>query len=351
MVRNAIARLMGRKQPEDRRTYTDNVLFNELRMARTPSADALVTACSNAARIAALTMTRGRVELDGMLSDYWRGVVTDDWIFQAAYDALMYGDAVYRIDADSPTAGMLDRAGTFEVRGKRRPYRYQIEVSHPDGQDTHKVSESEVLHLRLGAEKMTPWRGRSVFHDVLLRRIDKGLLAGARFPTVRAISYPRSTGGGIDVLTPDAAQSKDDGEFSQLSRDGLLTMHDSSTPRGDATPIKSADFQFSPDPQAVELRRDLIGECFAAVGYPPALLAGETPGQTARQEYTRWVVGVLQPVADILAGQIAAGLEVTCTWDMDPARIPLPLDQSTVVKNLAAAGVEHAEALRIAGLS
>lgn len=352
MVKNAIARLMGRKQPEDRRTYTDNILFNDLRMARTPSNEALVTACSNAARITALTLARGQVTLDGMLSDYWRTVVTDDWIFQAAYDALMYGDAVYKIDADSPTGGMLDRAGTFEVRGKRRPYRYQIDVSHPDGQDTHHVSESEVLHLRLGADKMTPWRGRSVFHDVMLRCIDKGLIAGARFPTVRAISYPRTAGMGINDTTEKGQDAFDDQSFALLSRDGLLTLMDSSTPRGDASPLKSADFQFRPDPQAVELRKELIQECFAAVGYPPAMMSAEAPGQSVRQEYTRWLVGVLQPMADILAGQIAASLEVSCRWDMTPARIPLVTDQAVAFKNLIGEhGLDAQDALRITGLS
>ena len=102
----------------------------------------------------------------------------------------------------------------------------------------------------------------------------------------------------------------------------------------------------------MELRRDLIREYLAAVGYPPALLSGETPGQTVRQEFTRWIVGVLQPMADIPAGQIGVALEVTCTWDMTQARIPLVTDQAVAFKNLTGEhGLDAQEALRIAGLS
>ena len=350
-LRTAFARLTGRKV-EDRAggNYTDQVMYNQYALARGNDADALVTACSNAACITALTMARGQVALGGLLSDYWQGVVTDDWIFQAAYDALMYGDAVYRIDADSPTGGLLDRASTFEVRGKRRPYRYQLEVSHPDGQDTHKVSETEVLHLRLGADRMKPWRGRTVFHDVLLRCIDKGLVDLAKLPSQRIVNYPRNRGFGIDDMSENGRDYTDDAWHSFLSRAGLINLVDNSGPRGTPMEIPSKDLSFRPDQQAVELRRDLIKECFAAVGYPPAMLSGETPGQTVRQEYTRWVVGVLQPVVDIMAGQIAAGLEVSCRWDMTPARIPLLTDQSVVVKNLTGGGVDQADALRIAGL-
>ena len=351
MVRDAIARLMGRKAEDRAYNYTTDILVNELRQARSATTEALVTACSNAARLTALTMARGQVSLDGMLADYWRGEITKDWIFQAAYDVLMHGDSVYKIDADSPTGGMLDRAGTFEVRGKRRPYRYQLDVSHPDGQDTHRVSETEALHLRLGADKSRPWRGRSVFADVLLRSIEKGLVDLARLPTQRVVNYPRNRGHGIDAVDEGGAKMIDDAWNSKLSRAGLVNLVDNSGPRGTPQAVPHVDLKFTSDPAAVELRRDLVVECFAAVGYPPALLSGETPGQTVRQEFTRWVVGVLQPMADIMAGQIADALEVDCSWSMDPARIPLALDQSTVVKNLKAAGVPVDRAVEIAGLS
>lgn len=330
--------------------YTDRVLVQEYDRARTGNDAALVTACSNAARTAALTMARGSLELDGMLADYWRGALTPDWIFQAAFDALMYGDAVYQLDASSMAAGQLARSGSFEVHGKGRPYRYRLEILHPDGQDTRRVMESEVLHLRIGADKSRPWRGRSVFTDVLLRLIERGLIDEAKLPTQRAVNYPRSRGEGIEDQDRGGQISTDDYWRDRLNRSGLLNLFDQSTHRGTAQPLQHVDLAFSPDAQAVELRRDLVMECFAAVGYPPALLSKETPGQTVRQEFTRWIVGTLQPMVEILAAQIGAALEVSCSWNMDAARIPLPLDQSTVYKNLTGGGVDSAEALRLSGL-
>ena len=349
-LRSALASLIGVEDRADG-DYTDRILIQEHGRALRGSDADLVTACTNAARITALTMARGSLELDGPLADYWRPALTRDWIYQAAYDALMYGDAVYLVDAADMAAGMLDRSGSFEVHGKRRPYRYRLEVMHPDGQETRAVSEAEVLHLRIGAEKGTPWRGRSVFADVLLRCIEKGLIDGARFPVQRVVNYPRSQGASVmDVGSEGARKMADDAWHSKLSRSGLLNLVDNSTHRGTAEAIKTADMAFRPDPGAVELRRDLVMDCYAAVGYPPALLKGDTPGQTVRQEFTRWIVGALQPVADILAGHIAAALEVSVTWNMDPARIPLPLDQSTVFRNLAREGVDMEKALEIAGL-
>ena len=348
-LRDTLARLIGR---EDRSVgnYTDQVLYEQYTHARGRNTDAMMTACQNATRITALTMTRGRLELNGTMASYWRDVLTDDFIFQSVYDVLMNGDSVHRIDADDVAAGMLDRASSFEVRGKRRGrYRYQLEIPHPDGQDTRNVSQDDVLHLRLGADRATPWRGRSVFADLLLRAIEKGLVDAARLPVQRIVNYPRSMGAGIDTQGTSGQIAQDDQWSTLLSRSGLMNLTDNTDRRGTPMEIPHVDLQFMPGAQAVELRRDLIRECFQAVGFPVSMLSPEAPGQTVRQEHTRWCVGILQPIADVLAGQLAAALEVEVQWDMKAARIPLVTDQAVAFKNLTSGNMDPDEAKQLVG--
>ena len=349
-LRDTVARLIGIEDRAQARGYTDQSLINQYRLA-VGKIDALQTACENAARITALTMTRGDIELNGPLADYWRSALTDDLLFQAVYDATLTGNAAHYLDTADTARGYLQRVGSFEVRGERRPYRYQIEIPHPDGFDERSVQESDIMHLRIGADHSRPWLGRSMFADVLLRHIDRGLIDLARLPTQRIVNYPRSSGYGIDEVAISEADRQHNVWGENLSKPGLLNMVDNSTNRGNAQSIPYADLNFKPDQYAVELRRDLRKECYEAVGYPPVLLSMDAPGQTVRQEFTRWIVGTLQPMAGILAGHIGAALSCACKWNMDPARIPLPLDQSTVFRNLARSGVDKDEALKIAGLS
>ena len=347
-LRNTLARMMG---VEDRRAgnYTDQTIFNQYSLVA-GKIDAIQTACSNAARITALTMTRGNIELSGALAEYWQPAIANDLIYQVVYDTIIDGYSVSVLDTKETARGYVQRVGSFEVRGKRKPYRYRVDIEHPDGSASRTVSESEILHLRIGSDSARPWLGRSMFADVLLKYIDKGLIDLARLPSQRIVNYPRSTGTGIDDRAATEADRQADAWGGNLRKSGLLNLVDNSTSRGQAQSIPHVDLTFSPDPQAVELRRDLIKECFQAVGYPPVLLSMDSPGQTVRQEYTRWIVGTLQPIADILSGHIAEALAVNVSWKLDAARIPLPLDQATVFRNLAREGIETERALRIAGL-
>ena len=348
-VVDALRRLT--RKTEDRRDYTDQILIQEYGRALRGSDADLLTACTNAARVTAWTLARGRLELDGPMAEYWRGVITTAWLFEACFDVLMYGDAVYALDTADTDAGMLDRVGAFTVHGKRRPYRYRVEVMHPDAQNARTLRESEILHLMHRSDRSTPWRGVSVFQDVLLKCIESGLLSEAKLPVQRAVNYPRNAGAGMDTMTDKARQQMDDQFYAMLSRPGLLHTTDNSTHRGTAQTVQHTDLAFSPDAQAVELRKDLVRECYQAVAFPAAMMDTDAPGQTVRQEHARWVLGSLQPLADVLADKIGQALEVRAIWDMAPARIPLALDQSAVFADLTGGGIPKDQALRIAGLT
>lgn len=327
------------------RSYTDQVTDFQYRTVTTGRE--IASAIMSATNLASLTMSRGAVKLEGTLSDYWQPALTRDFLATAIRDVLMTGNAVYGIE-QGEGAGILERASSFEVRGKKRPYKYRVEINHPDGTRGKTLPDDGVLHLMTGQTQDKPWTGQSPFdHLLILPNVEKGLLEYSRFPYVRML--PFQSGSNSEQSAQDVDRMSAGYQTTFHSKSGVYGLQNQG-PRGRAEPLPHTDYIFAPDQNAVTLRKNLVDEAFEAIGVPVLLRSEQAPGQSVRQEHGRWVDSYLQPLADIFADQLSVALESKVTWDLSPARVPLATDQSVTVKNLVESGVAVDKALEIAGL-
>ena len=323
-------------------TYTERGIEWHYRQATVErqTANAIYTA----SRFAAAAMTRGEIRLEGPHKDYWKAALSNTFLFDACRDVFITGNAVYSIGDKR-----LERASCYEIRGKRRPYRYELEFTYPDATITRKVREDAVLHLMLDPSLERPWEGRSpfIFND-LLANTDKGLLEYSRFPHIRMTPFENLANS--DDTSPNDQRRVAEGYRETIhSKAGVYSLP-TRGPRDAPKALDHSDYKFMPDEEAVELRKDLVNEAFECLGVPAALRDGTAPGQSVRQEYSRWIQGYLQPICDVLAEQISAALETDVKWDMKPARLPLISDQSSSVANLVKAGIEVDRAMKIVGM-
>ena len=339
--------LAGFVETEDR-AYSDEVIGNLALRYRT--SELIVSAVWSASRMAALTMTRGDVMLDGMTAAYWQPAITRDFLFQACFDMFVAGNAVYYLGNGG--TGSLRRIDEYEVKGDKPPYAYLINMATPNGNQQMTVTAAEILHLKIGSNANTPWQGRSVFADSILQGIDLGFKIGSRLPTQRFMPFPVDKMAGVNIQDQEkTTRSRGKAEVSAISATSGVYQFPNTTNRG-AQKIDVTDVRFSPDGNAVSLREQLVSEIWESVGYPPALRSDAAPGQAARQEFGRWVDTYLQPVCDMLADQLAASLECDVDWDLSPARVPLVTDQATALRTLIRDGkISVEQAGRIVGLN
>ena len=336
------------KDTEDR-AYTDMMLESSFRSVTVGRH--VANAIQSATNLASLTMSRGAVTLEGPMADYWEPALTHGFLYTACRDLFLTGNHVSGIQEDEDGNGILQRASTFEMRGKKRPYRYRVEYNAPDGSVSKSLPESGVVHLRIGTEQDKPWIGVSPFdQQMILPNVEKGLLEYSRFPYSRMIPWNRyqddDTG---ERNTTDQDRIGREMDEGMGSKSGVYALPNRGA-RGRPEALDHSDFRFQPDRYAVTLRKNLVDECFEAIGVPVLLRSEGAPGQTVRQEFGRWVDGYLQPLATIVAEELSVALETKVTWDMSPARVPLVTDQSVTVKNLVGAEMPLERALEIAGL-
>ena len=342
--------MAGFIETEDRASSEEIVALAAMRLR---SSEMVVAAQYSAARLAALTMTRGTVALDGMLAEYWEPALTRDFLFQACFDVLTQGNAVYYlVSVGNAESGSLRRVSEYEIKGADRPYVYRICVPTPDSDLELTVPGNQILHMRLGTNSMTPWDGRGVFSDTILPGIDMGFKMESRFPTQRFMPFPVDKMANVNINDQEkATRARGKAENETISRTSGVYNLPNTTNRG-AQKIEISSARFAPDGNAVTLRGDLVGEVWESIGYPPALRAEAVPGQAARQLFSQWVDTFLQPVCNMLSDQLAAALECKVDWDLGPAKVPLVGDQATAFRMLTRDGkVSAEEAARAVGLS
>ena len=302
----------------------------------------LIQSVDNAIQTTALTASRCNVRITGDLSDVWKKIVQPGrFMTLLVTDLLRHGNAVYLIDEMG-----LQRVSNYQVLGKRS-IRYKIERAMPDGSTSRTVPAAGVAHIKINEDRSDPWRGRSPFEGAyLLALVERGFRDFAKIRNKRIVSAPTPA-----VNMEGKGQSHQDSNMLELifSRAGT-EIFSMKTNRGSMDAIKSTNLIFEPSKEAIELRDRLVDEVYSAVGIPPTLRGDAVPGMAYKTALSAWIDGFLQPLGNTIAEQLSDALECTVEIDMTPAKVALVADQAKIVADLVKAGVEIAEARKIAGL-
>lgn len=254
---------------------------------------------------------------------------------------LFHGEFAAALTAD---VGLVP-ASSIDVFGRGtapEEWRYRLFLPSPSGSEEIVASADSVLHVRIGASRAAPWRGRSPLAGAmtdaeLALAVATGLKGEAKLPPRVFFGFsPAETG----VINPDAMQEWADRVRKMEAGKPVLSPY----------PVSSAAQRPEPAPTMDAARRTASEEIAAAAGVPMSLLRGDGDGAAQREAYRRLTRATLEPLGRVLAHEAALKLGQPVTVDFAPLRGSDTAMQARAFGALAGAGVPVNEALRIAGL-
>ena len=305
-------RLVGRKEPETRAGggYTDAAL------------DAAMDAATGSSQTVAEQTAAAEFGL-GLLSRCFASALVEpagvgptlpaQLRADLARRLLVRGDAVYAIEVNRLGNIRLLPASFHDIAGgpDETTWRYFLEIPAPSRPESRRLPAEGVIHVRIGADPATPWKGCGPLENAglsaaLLARLEQRTSqeAGARVGYV----LPLPEGTGDDSVAALKSDLKNLGG-------GIALVESTATGHGQGrNAAPQADWRLQrlgPEiPEAnVTLRRQVGGDVLSAMGIPQALYAG-ADGATVREAYRLLLVGTLQPLAFLIGEELERKLEL-----------------------------------------
>ena len=224
----------------------------------------------------------------------------------AARGLALRGEAVFKIDGDG-----LHPAADWDLSTRGgRPRAYRLSLSETGGARSETALAPELLHLRIGADPVTPWAGtpplrRASLSAELLDVLERALAdVYANAPLGSRIAHLPDAG-------PEDAERLREGfrgrRGSVLVVEGVAAataggMHPNSGQRSDEL---TPDMQRAMTAETLRMARDAVAGAF---GVLPALLNPSTTGPVVREAQRHLAQWALQPMAELMAEEAGAKL-------------------------------------------
>ena len=366
-VRAEGRRLLGRRTAEKRSqgsaSFTDSVvqaLLNQAAGGTTadPSATAALESAAGAyARAFAVATVEPATPATRAL--------TPDLLSLMARDLLRRGEFVHVIEVGRDGVRLLP-AGSWDVRGRHDPqtWRYRCDLFGPSGNVTRVLPAAGVVHGRYSVDPARPWFGVGPLGWARLTGKLHANLEDAiadESGGTRGHVLPVPQGPDSDEVDPITGEPVDPN--AQLRKDiaglkGKTAMIEttaagwaegaSAAPRADWKPSRlGAD----PPPSLATLRTDSAMAVLAACGAPPGLFVhDDSAGQ--RESWRRFLHGSVQPLADLLAGELADKLDAPgLRLTFDRLFASDLSGRARAYQSLVGAGMDKGRAAALAGLS
>ena len=268
------------------------------------------------------------------------------------------GESVLEIEVSPGGLVRLLVAASWDVSGPADEalWRYRLNMPGPSSTETRPgVASAGVVHVRYGVQPARPWRGIPPWQGA---RVTSAILAGADLrlgeeaggSTGHLLPLPQGpTGGDDDPMAALAADIKN-GRGRPLIVE--TTASGFGEGRGSAPQRDWQANRFGPNPPDgfIGLRNDAEQCVMAACGIPRGLQAA-SDGTLARESWRQFAMSSLEPVAELIAEELARKLDVpglrfdfSGLWAHDQAGRALSF------KNLVAGGMEVERAAGLSGL-
>lgn len=302
-------------------------LRNKLRPIEERSSGSGYTAQVMAARDSFISGRRGVAELTATVQScisLWEGgfvaadvsgtdLLTRQTMAMIARGAALTGEAVYLIT----DLGLVPATDWDVTTRDGKPRAYRLSIPEAGGGRTVTALAAEVLHLRIGADNLTPWIGtaplrRASLTGGMLHAVESALAETFENAPLGSQIVPLPDTGADDMATMRAAFKGRRG--STLVIEGVAQA----TAAGMNPQIDKKPDQLSPD-----LSRSMTAETLAAAregilmayGVLPALANRAATGPAVREAQRQLAIWTLQPVAALLAEEATAKLGVTVEID------------------------------------
>ncbi|MDD9732478.1 phage portal protein [Mameliella sp. AT18] len=223
-----------------------------------------------------------------------------------ARSVALTGEAVFLIS----DLGLVPATDWDVTTRDGKPRAYRLSIPDAGGARTVTALAAEVLHLRTGADHVTPWIGtaplrRSTLTGGLLHAVESALSQTFENAPVGSIIVHLPDTGAEDMATMRGAFRGRRG--STLAMEGVAQA----TAAGQHPTIGQKPDQLSPD-----LSKSMTAETLAAAregilaayGVLPAMLNRSATGPVVREAQRQLAIWTLQPIAALLADEASAKL-------------------------------------------
>ena len=281
-----------------------------------------------------------------------------------ARDLIRRGEFCHVIEVDRDGA-RLTPAGSWDVRGRTDPatWRYRCDLSGPSGNVTRNLPAAAVIHGRYSVDPARPWAGVSpLAWASLTGRLHANLedaiadeAGGTRGHLLPVPQGPDSDE--VDPVTGEPVDPLADLRADVAALRGRTVLTETTAagwgegslaaPRAD---WKAQRLGFNAPVSMATLRTDSALAVLTACGVP-ADLAGSTDATSAREAWRRFLHGSVQPLGDLLAGELAVKLDVPgLALKFDRLMASDLSGRARALGSMVQGGIELDEARRLAGL-
>ncbi len=261
-------------------------------------------------------------------------------------DLIRHGESVHLIAVEPRLH--LEPVAAFDVR---KGWRYELHLPEPEGVIVRRnVSRHEVLHLRWSVDPLQPWLGVSPLGVAsLLGKLSVGaegkITEDLATPTAALVPIP-TDGAGLEALRTDIGEAKGKAVLLESTSAGWGEGTQSGT-RNDW----KAERLGPTIPEGLRsLYSDVSGAVFAACGIPASLAGADADGTQLREDYRRWIMATVQPVADMIAEDASMALDTEVSFNFGALWAHDIVGRSSAAAKLVTAGMSAADAARLTGL-
>ena len=291
--------------------------------------------------------------------------LTPELLALAARDLVRRGEFVWLIDVDAAGMVRLLPAGSWDVRSEsaRSDYFYRLDLFAPSNNETLIAPGAAVIHGKYSFDPARPWFGISPMGWASLSgrlhaSVEDALsdeAGGTRGALIPIPSGPDADGDEEDTDDPNAQLRAD---IAVLR--GKTALVESVAPSGwgeGRTAAPLADWRpqrlgAAPPAPLVDLRDSSARAVLAACGVPAGLF---DPGADAAGRRESWRIllhGAVQPVADLVAAELAVKLDTpSLRLTFDRLFASDLQGRARAFQSLTAGGLDAARAAELAGLS
>ena len=324
---------------------------------RTPAATAALEACAGVySRAFAVATVAPATPVTAAL--------TPELLALAARDLIRRGEFVWLIDVDAAGAVRLLPAGSWDVRSEsaRSEYFYRLDLFAPSNNETLIAPGAAVIHGKYSFDPARPWFGISPmgWADLtgkLHAAVEDALADEAGSPRGVLLSVPigPDADGDSDTTEDPNAALRDDitalrGKVAMLETTSAgWSEGKTAAPSRDWVPQRLGA---APPAPLVDLREASARAVMAACGVPPTVFATGGDAAGSREAWRALLHGAVQPVADLLAAELAVKLDTPgLALSFDRLMASDVQGRARAFQSMTGGGMDAARAAELAGLS
>lgn len=270
-------------------------------------------------------------------------VLTPDILGCIGSDLFWRGQSTWQIRLDGSRITLHRAAFWDQYNGGR----WNLTIPQPNGTDTVRCLDDEVLSLRINSAPDTPWLGRS---PLSFMGISPSLMADVESTLAGSLPY---VGKGLLPVPSTIPEEQKNAALAGLRGGSSLVAVTSKEEIGHHTGGVRAEFKrvdLTPDLSKAglpEVGRDVHARILAAAGIPPSLYDAGGNAGALRETYRLFVLGTLDPLSRMITPELSKiGVSRLGMQDLMTADVA---GRARAVSSLVQSGVPLATAMALSG--